>query len=112
MIFGRDKKFLTAQFLPYPRRQGTTRQSLSMTQNQRLPDFNLNVEEWDAKGLTYETLAICRSREMARAVCRAAERSPWVPLRLRGGAERGGNSESRNRKCWWRPHRQSPHTPY
>jgi hypothetical protein len=26
-----------------------------------LPGFNCNVEEWDAKGLTYETLAICRT---------------------------------------------------
>jgi hypothetical protein len=26
------------------------------------------VEEWDAKGQTYETLAICRSLALARAV--------------------------------------------
>jgi hypothetical protein len=30
-----------------------------------LPGFNFNVEEWDAKGQTYETLAICRSLEPA-----------------------------------------------
>jgi len=30
------------------------------TQDHWLPGFNFNVEEWDAKGQTYETLAICR----------------------------------------------------
>jgi hypothetical protein len=30
------------------------------------PGFNFNVEEWDAKGLYYETLAICRSLASAR----------------------------------------------
>jgi hypothetical protein len=33
-----------------------------------LPGFNFNVEEWDAKGQTYETLAICRTLAHARAV--------------------------------------------
>jgi hypothetical protein len=37
-----------------------------------LPGFNFNVEEWDAEGSTYETLAICRSLELARAVFAAA----------------------------------------
>ena len=32
-----------------------------------LPGFNFNVEEWDAKGDTYETLAICRTLTLARA---------------------------------------------
>jgi hypothetical protein len=32
-----------------------------------LPGFNWNVEEWDAKGQTYETLAICRTLALARA---------------------------------------------
>jgi len=27
-------------------------------ENHRLPGFNFNVEEWDAKGQTYETLVI------------------------------------------------------
>jgi hypothetical protein len=31
-----------------------------MAQDHCLPRFNFNVEEWDAKGQTYETLAICR----------------------------------------------------
>jgi hypothetical protein len=26
-----------------------------------VPGFNFDVAEWDAKGLTYETLAICRT---------------------------------------------------
>jgi hypothetical protein len=33
-----------------------------------LPGFNFNVEEWDAKGRTYETPAICRSLALARAI--------------------------------------------
>jgi hypothetical protein len=32
-----------------------------MPQDHWLPGFNFNVEEWDEKGLHYETLAICRS---------------------------------------------------
>jgi hypothetical protein len=34
-----------------------------MPQDHWLPGFNFNVEEWDAKGQTYETLAICRTLE-------------------------------------------------
>jgi hypothetical protein len=41
-------------------------------ENHWLPGFNFNVEEWDAKGLHYETLAICRSLAPARAVFAAA----------------------------------------
>jgi len=37
-----------------------------------LPGFNFNVEEWDAAGETYETLAICRSLGLARAAFEAA----------------------------------------
>jgi len=36
-----------------------------------LPGFNFNVEEW-FEGDTYETLAICRSVELARAAFAAA----------------------------------------
>jgi len=41
-------------------------------ENHWLPGFNFNVEEWDAKGQTYETLAICRSLELAGAAFAAA----------------------------------------
>jgi hypothetical protein len=41
-------------------------------ENHWLPGFNFNVEEWDAEGRTYETLAICRSLELARAAFAAA----------------------------------------
>ncbi len=42
-----------------------------------LPGFNFNVEEWDAKGQTYETLAICRTLDLARVVFAAAiEKKP------------------------------------
>jgi hypothetical protein len=37
-------------------------------ENYWLPGFNFNAEEWDATGQNYETLAICRSLEQARAV--------------------------------------------
>ena len=37
-----------------------------------LPGFNFNVEEWDAKGLYDQTLAICRSLAPDRAVFSAA----------------------------------------
>jgi hypothetical protein len=37
-------------------------------ENHWLPGFNFNVEAWDAKGRSYETLAMCRSLELARAV--------------------------------------------
>jgi hypothetical protein len=36
-------------------------------QDHWLPGFDFNVEEWDAEGLHYETLAICRSLALARA---------------------------------------------
>jgi hypothetical protein len=37
-----------------------------------LPGFNFNVEEWDDKGDTYETLAICRTLAMGCAVFEVA----------------------------------------
>jgi len=38
-----------------------------------LPGFNFNVEEWDAKGQTYETLVICRTLALrpAPVACKA-----------------------------------------
>jgi hypothetical protein len=43
-----------------------------MPQDHWLPGFNFNVEEWDAKGQTYETLAICRTLALARAAFEVA----------------------------------------
>ena len=43
-----------------------------MTDDHWLPGFNYNVEEWDAEGLHYETLAICRQLAYARAVFKEA----------------------------------------
>jgi hypothetical protein len=43
-----------------------------MPQDHCPPGFNFNVEEWSATGLTYETLAICRSLVTARAAFEAA----------------------------------------
>jgi hypothetical protein len=40
---------------------------VGLRQDHWLPGFNFNVEEWDAEGLTYETLAICLSLD--RIVC-------------------------------------------
>jgi hypothetical protein len=47
-------------------------------ENHWLPGFNFNVEEWDAEGQTYETLAICtRSPSPApHSTWRSRERSP------------------------------------
>ena len=36
------------------------------------PEFNFNVEEWDVKGQTYETLAVCVTFELACVVFAAA----------------------------------------
>ena len=49
-----------------------------MSQDHSLPGSNFNVEEWGAKGLHYETLAICRSLALARVAFEAAivENSP------------------------------------
>jgi hypothetical protein len=43
----------------------------TMPQDHWLPGFNFNVEEW-FEGDHYETLAICRSLELARAAIAAA----------------------------------------
>jgi hypothetical protein len=43
-----------------------------MSQDHWLPGFNFNVERWDAEGLHHETLAICRTLALARAVFAAA----------------------------------------
>jgi hypothetical protein len=41
-------------------------------ENHSLPGFNFNVEEWDGEGQTYETLAICSTLALARAVFKVA----------------------------------------
>jgi hypothetical protein len=49
-----------------------------------LPGFDFNVEEWDAKGQTYETLPICRSLELARAAFAiAVAEKPSGPFMIR-----------------------------
>jgi hypothetical protein len=45
--------------------------SLPFQDDHWLPDFNFNVEEW-FEGDRYETLAICRTLALARAVFAAA----------------------------------------
>ncbi len=55
-----------------------------MTQDHRLHGFNYNVEAWDADGLHYETLAICRQLAYARAVFKAAiEEKPTGKFMIR-----------------------------
>jgi len=49
-----------------------------------LAGFNFNVEEWSATGLTYETLAICRTLELARAVFAVAVEEPASRFMIRG----------------------------
>jgi hypothetical protein len=43
-----------------------------MVQDHWLHGFNYNVEEWDAAGMHFETLAICRHLAHARAVFKEA----------------------------------------
>jgi hypothetical protein len=62
-----------------------------------LSGFNFNVEERDAKGQTYEALAICRSLALARAVFAAAVADKAAartnPVTARSGA---GHREARS----------------
>jgi hypothetical protein len=39
-----------------------------------VPGFNFNVEEWDAKGQTYETPAICRTARFGPRRLRGCDR--------------------------------------
>jgi hypothetical protein len=65
-----------------------------MPEDHWLPGFNFNVEEWSATGLTYETLAICRTLELARAVFAVAvEEKPASRFMIR----------SRTRVVKWHP---------
>jgi hypothetical protein len=60
-----------------------------------LPGFNFNVEEWDTKGQTYETLAICRTLASTVFAAAIAEkhagrfmiRNRTRVARLSGGSE-------------------------
>ncbi len=55
-----------------------------MTQDHRLHGFNYTVEAWDADGLHYETLAICRQLAYGRAVFKAAiEEKPTGKFMIR-----------------------------
>jgi hypothetical protein len=65
-----------------------------MPQDHWLPGFNFNVEEWDATGQTYETLAICRTLAQPRAVFAVAvEEKPAGRFMIR----------SRTRVVKWHP---------
>jgi hypothetical protein len=60
--FGHDQKFLTCGSC---KTYNAKAQSPDATpQDHWLPGFN--VEEWDAEGLSYETLAICRTLAQKR----------------------------------------------
>jgi hypothetical protein len=54
-------------------------------ENHWLPGFNFNVEEWNAKGQAYETLAICRTLALARYLRGGND---WRPYSLREVAGR------------------------
>jgi benzoyl-CoA reductase/2-hydroxyglutaryl-CoA dehydratase subunit BcrC/BadD/HgdB len=59
-------------------------------ENHWLPGFNFNVEEWDVSGQNYETLAICRTLEVARAAFKAVvEEKPCTILMRFLEARRG-----------------------
>ena len=56
-------------------------------ENHWLPGFNFNVEEWDERGDTYETLAICRTLALARAAFKVAiEEKPAGHFMIRSRA--------------------------
>jgi hypothetical protein len=46
--------------------------ALVASQCRKITGFNFNVEGWDAEGLNHETLPICRTLELARAVFKVA----------------------------------------
>jgi len=60
---------------------------LSPPPEHRLPGFNFNAEEWDAKGQSYETLAICPTLALARAAFEvvAVEEKPAGRFMIRNG---------------------------
>ena len=60
-----------------------------MAQYHWLPGFNYNVEESDAVGLSYETLAIWRQRAGARAVFKVAIEEKRTHTAAPGGDWRG-----------------------
>jgi hypothetical protein len=65
---------------------GRTRISLPFEGDHWLPGLNFNVEEWDAAGLHYETLTICRTLALARAAFEAAvEEKPAGRFMIRNG---------------------------
>ncbi len=75
-------------------RSGVGRHAMAY-ENHWLPGFNFNVEEWDAAGQNYETLAICRSLALARRVRSYGRGEPRRPLHdpqqdARGEAAPGG----------------------
>ena len=58
-----------------------------MAQDHWIEGFNYNVEEWDAEGQHYVTLAICRSLELARAAFKEAiAEKPTVRFTIRARA--------------------------
>jgi hypothetical protein len=50
--------------------------ALNPPPNHWLPGFNFNVEQWDAKGQTYQTLAICRMLVLRAVFAVAVEEKP------------------------------------
>ena len=55
-----------------------------MAQDHWLHGFNYNVEEWDADGRHYETIAICRILAVARAAFNVAvEENPTGRFMIR-----------------------------
>jgi hypothetical protein len=70
------RRMIEAELTSLSPRSSPTREATCFCQSRQamaqedhwLPGFNFNVEEWDAEGLSYETLAICRTLALARAV--------------------------------------------
>ena len=86
-----------------------------MPQDHWLPGFNFNVEEWDTKGGTYETLAICRTLELARAAFKVAiaeKPAGYFMIRQRTRVVKPGRRlVKRDARRWKRRQRQCYVTP-
>jgi hypothetical protein len=50
-----------------------------MPQDHWLPRLNFSVEEWDARGLHYETLTICRTLALASATFEVTVKERPIP---------------------------------
>ncbi len=85
-------------------RLGPRAWGFSMPQDHWLPGFNFNIEEWDAEGLHYETLAICRTLALARAAFAVAIKEKPASFMIRSRTR----VVVRTTAVWWQRDRDGP----